>query len=74
MRDQEILQYDCDEWLVGVAYMESVSTETEKYIIDEVGSSSLDVFEGSDIFAWVGMLCVIYRVDPTSHSRVRLLS
>ena len=54
--------------------MESVSTETEKYIIDEVGGSSLDVFEGSDIFAWVGMLCVIYRVDPTSHSRVRLLS
>ena len=72
--DQEILQYDGDEWLVGVTYMEAVSTETDNCIIDEVGGSSVDVFEGSDIFAWVGMLCVIYRVDPTFHSRVRLFS
>ena len=44
--------------------METVSTETENIIIDEVGSSSVIVFESSDACAWVGVLCGICRVEP----------
>ena len=43
--------------------METVSTETENDTIDEIGNTSVIVFEGSDAYArGEGVLCSIYRV------------
>ena len=43
--------------------MESVSTETNDSIINEVGGTSVFLFEGYDTCAWMGVLCSIYRIE-----------
>ena len=43
--------------------MEIVATEVKNCVIDWIMCASVVIFEGSDAFTWIGILCGIGRVE-----------